>query len=40
MQPNVGSLTGMGERMRQYGTLSEIHERAQVVALMRLYGAR
>jgi hypothetical protein len=26
--------------MRQYGTLGEIHERAQVIALMRIYGKR
>jgi hypothetical protein len=26
--------------MRQYGTLTEIHERAQVIALMRLYAKR
>jgi hypothetical protein len=26
--------------MRQYGTLSEVHERAQVIALMRFYRAR
>jgi hypothetical protein len=31
------SMTGMREAMRQYGTLTEIHERAQVIALMRLY---
>jgi hypothetical protein len=30
----------MCEAMRQYGTLTEIHERAQVIALMRLYRAR
>src|SRR5215831_4074877 len=34
------SVTGMCEQMRQYGTLTEIHERAQVIALMRLYGKR
>ena len=34
------SLTAMRERMRHYGTLSEIHERAQVIALMRLYANR
>jgi hypothetical protein len=32
--------SGMCEAMRQYGTLTEIHERAQVIALMRLYGRR
>jgi methyl coenzyme M reductase subunit C len=26
--------------LRQYGTLTEIHERAQVIALMRVYGRR
>jgi hypothetical protein len=34
------SVTGMGERMRQYGTLGEVHERAQVIALMRIYARR
>ena len=34
------SVTGMCEAMRQYRTLSEIHERALLIALMRLYGAR
>ena len=31
---------GMCAAMRQYGTLSEIHQRAQVIALMRRYKAR
>jgi hypothetical protein len=30
----------MHEQMRQYGTLTEIHERAQVIALMRLSARR
>jgi hypothetical protein len=30
----------MCEQMRQYGALTEIHERAQVIALMRLYANR
>jgi hypothetical protein len=30
----------MCEQMRQYGTLSEIHQRALLIALIRLYGAR
>jgi hypothetical protein len=34
------SYSKMCEQMRQYGTLSEIHERAQVIALMRFYRAR
>jgi hypothetical protein len=34
------SVTGMGEAMRQSGTLTEIHERAQVIALMRFYAGR
>ena len=32
--------SAMRLKMRQYGTLTEIHERAQVIALMRLYGRR
>ena len=32
--------SAMRSKMRQYGTLTEIHERAQVIALMRLYGRR
>ena len=31
------SVTRMREQMRQHGTLSEIHRRAQVIAPMRLY---
>jgi len=31
------SVTGMCEQMRQYGTLTKIHERAQVIALMHFY---
>src|SRR5262249_48033130 len=34
------SVTGMCEQMRQYGTLSEAHERALLIALMRLYEGR
>ena len=34
------SAARMHEQMRQYGTLTEIHERAQVIALMRLYTRR
>jgi hypothetical protein len=34
------SYSAMGLAMRQYGTLTEIHERAQVIALMRLYANR
>jgi hypothetical protein len=34
------SVTGMCEQMRRYGTLGEIHECAQVIALMRLYAKR
>jgi hypothetical protein len=30
------SMTRMREATRQYGTVGEIHERAQVIALMRL----
>jgi hypothetical protein len=32
--------SGMCEAMRQYGTLSEIRQRAQVISLMRLYERR
>ena len=34
------SYSRMCKEMHQYGTLTEIHERAQVIALMRLYRAR
>jgi hypothetical protein len=34
------SVTRLREQMRQYGTLSEIHQRAQVIALMRFYSRR
>jgi hypothetical protein len=34
------SYSKMCEQMRQCGTLSEIHERAQVIVLMRLYARR
>ena len=34
------SYSAMGLAMRQYGTLTEIHERARVIALMRFYRAR
>ena len=30
----------MQKALRQYGTLSEIHERAQLIALMRFYARR
>jgi hypothetical protein len=34
------SYSAMCQQMRQYGTFGEIHERAQVIALMRIYARR
>jgi len=34
------SANGTATAMREYGTLTEIHERAQVIALMRFYSTR